>query len=259
MKVETSQLAGFSLMLFHHPQFEAGKPMKVVIDGKSIDVPPIASTVSFAKTAEGWKLGSAEPDEGEKQDGSEGPLEAALSGRHIYVFGTADHPAKDEIAKRMNEAIEDASWAPRGVKLQLWLRSVADRDVRPSDWRSSNLILIGTKETNSIIADLSKELPMQLVSGAEGWNLTYIWPHEDHYVVISSGDPLANEAKSHAPGWLLVSPFPSILRELPDYALFHNGEKMAEGRFNDHWKITSAEAAKLKVSGAVAIREGAVE
>ncbi len=51
VEVKTSGLGGFSLMLYGHPSFEAGKPLTVTVDGTAIHVPPITSTAAFAKTA----------------------------------------------------------------------------------------------------------------------------------------------------------------------------------------------------------------
>lgn len=259
IEVKTSALRGFTLALFHHPSFEAGKPLAAMIDGQLVRVPPIASNVSFAKTSTGWRIGDASPGDGEKQAGAEGPLVRAFSDRHVYVFGTNDHPAKDELTKRREQAVQDAAWAPLGVRLELWLRTVADKDVRPSDWKSSDLILLGTKDTNSIVAGLSNELPMELSGQPSGWNLTYIWPHQDHYVVVSSGDGLGAQGRHMWAPWIPVTNFIAAVYGLPDYALFHHGQKVVEGRFDEHWKIAAADAEKLKNSGVVTLRKGAVQ
>jgi poly(3-hydroxybutyrate) depolymerase len=257
--VKTSGLGGFSLMLYGHPSFEAGKPLTVTVDGAAIHIPPITSTAGFAKTASGWKYGDAGPADDEKQQGSEGPLRSALSRRHIYVYGSADNPSKDELAKREDEAVHDASWVATGTKLELWLRAVADKDVRSSDWASSDMILLGNAKTNSVITGLTKELPMQLAPDVNGWNLTYVWPHEEHYVVISSGADIKTQGQPAMLYFLPATPFPSVLFGLQDFVLFHNRQKVVEGRFTQRWKIPKRDAEKLKASGVVSLRQGASE
>ena len=257
--VKTSDLGGFSLMLYGHPGFSAGKPLSVTVDGATIHVPPITSTAAFARTATGWKYGDASPGDGEKQQGSEGPLRTALSGRHIYVYGTADQPSDAETANRKEEAVQDAAWASTGTRLDLWLRTIADKEVRPSDWKSSDMILLGDGHTNSVIADMRKELPMQLSATGGDWNLTYIWPHDDHYVVVSSGADIKALGQPAMLGYLPVTPFPSVLYGLQDYVLFHNKQKVVEGRFTQDWKIPKSDAEKLKASGVVTLRQGASE
>jgi hypothetical protein len=259
IEVTTSSLTAFSLMLYKHPSFVPGRELKVTIDGATIQVPPIASTVSFAKTAAGWKLGDGGPGEDEKRQGLEGPARMAISGRHIYVYGTKDNPPKGELDRRKRVAAEDSTWAAEGMRLELWPRAVADKDIRPSDWKSSDMVLLGNEQTNSVISQLSSRLPMNLALNATGWNLTYIWPYKDHYLLVSSGQDIKKQSESRLPGWMPLTKFPSVISTLEDYVLYHDGQKIAAGRFNSSWKIPAADAEKLKASGVVTLRQDAAE
>jgi pimeloyl-ACP methyl ester carboxylesterase len=259
IEVTTSSLTAFSLLLYKHPSFVPGRELRITIDGATIQVPPITSTVSFAKPASGWKLGDGGPGENEKQQGSEGPARMAISGRHIYVYGTKDNPPKEELDRRRRLAAEDSTWAPPGARLELWPHSIADKDVRPSDWKTSNMVLLGNEQTNAVISQVSSGLPMTLAPTASGWNLTFIWPYERHYLLVSSGDDIKTQAGSQLPGWMPLTKFPAAIFTLDDYVLYHNGEKVVAGRFDASWKIPAADADKLKASGVVTLRQGATQ
>lgn len=92
-----------------------------------------------------------------KQKGAEGPLYAAVAGSYIYVYGTADSPPADVLAARRAQAMA-ADWTGMGGRIMVFPRVVADRDVRSSDFVSSNLILFGTRETNSVIEKFADKL-----------------------------------------------------------------------------------------------------
>ena len=79
-------------------------------------------------------------------------------------------------------------------------RVAADKDVRPSDFQSSNLILFGTRETNGVIARFADRLPLELKAAAEGYGLAYIFPIDGRYVVVASGLPWWTPPPVPAPG-----------------------------------------------------------
>ena len=91
-RVETRDVDGFSIV---------GKvvdlPGVVTIDGAAIRVRPGAA-LSFGKANGRWRQGQVEP--AGKRPGAEGPIMAAVSERHIYVYGTADHPPPEVVAAR---------------------------------------------------------------------------------------------------------------------------------------------------------------
>jgi hypothetical protein len=53
----------------------------------------------------------------------------------------------------------------------------------------SNLVLSGTRETNAIIEKFADKLPLHLKADAKDYGLLYIFPVNNHYVLINSGLP----------------------------------------------------------------------
>lgn len=137
------------------------------------------------------------------------------------------------------------------------LRAAADKEVTEADQRIANLVLFGTKETNSLMARFSSQLPMELNAGAADYGLLFIAPAGDRYVVVNSGLPFwtgADQAKR--PGFrFIASPYRALL-SFQDFILFKGSLEnvVAEGRFDRNWKLSPADAAKIQAAGAVQIR-----
>jgi poly(3-hydroxybutyrate) depolymerase len=189
LEITTSALGAFTLRLAGHPKATVGRPLEVTIDGKALSA-KAAESVSFSQKDGAWVAAKYEASANAKRPGAEGPVGEAVSSRHIYVYGTGGNPSREESQARRDLATRAADWARgRMGTLLIFPRVVADNAVRPSDLESSNLVLFGTKETNSLIAKFADRLPMQFSGAAEGYGLVYVFPNEGHYVVISSGLP----------------------------------------------------------------------
>jgi poly(3-hydroxybutyrate) depolymerase len=284
--VTTSGLEAFTLDLKNHPKFKAGRPFTVQVDGASFNG-TAAEALSFFKRNGAWTAGKAALETGAKSKGLEGPLGEALAGRHIYVYGTAGNPSPDELRARRETAAKAADWSSGRGRLMVFPRTVADKDVRPSDLESSNLILFGTKETNLLIARFADRLPLELKTPAEGFGLVYIFPIDGHYAVISSGLPwwtpppappaVVPSAVPAAPANPPVTvPAPAnppvrrmnfasgaalALNNFGDYILFKDSAAtpVAEGRFDPDWKLAAADAEKLIASDVVQVKPEAVK
>src|SRR5205085_1736480 len=139
-----------------------------------------------------WVTAKYEPEATAKRAGSEGPISEVISSRHIYVYGTADSPTDAEKQKRREQAEYAADWSIyRNAflgRVMVFPRVLADREVRPSDLESANLVLFGTKQSNSFIAKYSDRLPIQFTAAAgSDYGLVYVFPVDKHYVLVSSG------------------------------------------------------------------------
>ncbi len=257
--VITSALDGFTFRLAGHPRFRAQGSLTVEIDGASIRV-PATETLSYKRQGGKWVAGKA--DAGAKRPGAEGPMAEVIASRHIYVYGTGGEPSREAVEARRTQALHAAEWSvdrgPFWGRVMVFPRIVADREVRPSDLESANLVLFGTKETNSVIAEFADRLPMHLDGGAEDYGLAYIFPLNGRYVLVSSGLPWWLSDGS-SPG---RSPFrtsvPAFgLMGLGDYLLFRGSVEhvVAEGRFDQHWRLPAAEAEKIRATGAVILSD----
>ncbi|MFB3906139.1 MAG: alpha/beta hydrolase-fold protein [Acidobacteriota bacterium] len=270
IEVTTAELGGFTLNLAGHPRFSAKRPVEITIDGKAIQA-KAGERVSFHKEAGAWVPRKREVRAGAKRPGAEGPMGEVISSRHIYVYGTADNPPAAEVQARMRQASKAADWSvDRGWflgRVMVFPRVVADKDVRPSDLESSNLVLFGTPETNKLIAQFSDRLPIQLNKDSQDYGLAYVFPIGEHYVLVSSGLPWwqAPEAGAQRPpsatgrraSFFAGSIVAFGLTSFEDYLLFKGtaDNPIAAGRFDDDWRLPEAEAAKMKASGVVMVRE----
>jgi len=195
-----------------------------------------------------------------------------ISSRHIYVYGTADNPPGNVMQERQRQASKAAEWSvDRGWflgRVMVFPRVVADKDVRPSDLETSNLVLFGTPETNRLIAQFRDQLPMQLNKDAQDYGLVYVFPMGQHYVLVSSGLPWWQTPEPGAPrpssgsaprrGSFFGGPIVALgLAGLDDFLLFKGSadNAVASGRFDNNWRLPEAEAAKIKAAAVVRVKE----
>ena len=244
--VRTSNVEGLTLALE-----QVGR---VTIDGAALRIAP-GTPLSFTRAAGKWRAGRFVPTG--KQAGLEGPAVEAVRGRHIYVYGTLGAtPEEQEARKRVAESA--AEWAgARGARLALRFPVKADVAVTPEDLDAADLVLFGTRETNSLIARFAPRFPLALHRGAADYGLLFIAPAGKRHALVSSGLPWwtgADEARRGGPPFA-PEPF-RLLSTFGDYILFRGSlaDVVAEGRFDSNWKVPAADAAKLLGSGTVAIQ-----
>lgn len=261
IEVNTSELSAFTLNLEGHPQFNPSARLTVKVDGKSFTVKP-GESVSFTKTQGGWVNRKFTPGLTAKGPGAEGPMYAAVSHNHIYVYGTGGNPSQEELASRRAQAAAVADWAAdRGImgRIMIFPRVISDMEVRQSDLETSNLILFGTSETNSIIAKYADKLPLHLKKEAEkDYGLVYIFPLNNHYVLVNSGLPWWTPPKKQQQGSGInfMNLKVEILKNYKDFILFKEtpDNVISEGFFDNNWKLPSTAASAMKASGVVDLK-----
>jgi pimeloyl-ACP methyl ester carboxylesterase len=255
--VTVSGVNAFTLSLDGHPQFSAGKKVSVSLNGKTFSVRS-ADAVSFMLSDGKWVNGRFTPGLTSKQKGSEGPLYAAVAASHIYVYGTADNPPADILAARRAQAMSAADWTGMGGRIMVYPRVVADRDVRASDYVRSNLILFGTRETNSVIGKFADKLPVHLDPEAENYGLVYIFPMNRRYMLVNSGLPWWTPPKNtgNQGRYAFSGSKVEALKSFGDFILFREtpDEVVAGGLFDNNWQLTAEAAGKLKASGVVSMK-----
>jgi len=249
--VTATGVNAFTLSIDGHPQFAAGKKVSVTLNGKVFTVKS-ADAVSFMQEGGKWINRRFTPGLTSKQKGAEGPLYAAVSGSHIYVYGTADNPPADVLAARREQAMAAADWSGMGGRIMVFPRVVADRDVRSSDYVRSDLILFGTRETNSVIEKFADKLPMHLDPKADNYGLVYIFPMNRHYILINSGLPWWTPPKNAGTqrGYAFSGTKVEFLKKYQDFILFKEttDDIISQGCFDNNWKLP-AEAAKALAEG----------
>lgn len=254
--VTTSGLDGFTLELAGHPRFASGRSLAVEIDGKGLEL-RAAGEASFSRRGDQWVVARAVARG--KAPGVEGPMSEAIASRHIYAYGTLGDPSREELDARRAQAMKAAEWSvnrgPFWGRVMVFPRVVSDREVRPSDRADANLVLFGTRETNSIIAQLADSLPLHLTGAPERYGLAYVYPVEGRYVLVSSGLPWWQTGAGSP-----RSPFTSdvvafALAALGDYVLFEGSTDnvIAAGRFDASWRLPAADAERMVATGAVTV------
>ena len=253
--VRTQGLDGFTLHLAGHPMYDVGRPAVIQVDGTELKAGPRAA-LSFTKTDKGWLVARYVRPSSAKGPGQEGPLREALARKHLYVYGTADSPDEKELARRRAQAERAANWAAPPYPLLLTLRAMADRDATEDDLKGADLVLFGTRQTNSLIARFGGRLPIELNPSAADYGLVEIAPAGDRYVLVNSGLAWWSGMDVAAKPGTAAPPAYKALLDLGDYVVFRRSlsSVVAAGTFDQDWKVPAGQAAKLAAAGVVQIR-----
>jgi len=256
LEITTNNLDAFTLSLVQHPKYSPARPVSIGIDGQILKLKP-RDALSFSKKDNGWIASRFEPQPGDKRPGAEGPLSEAIASRHVYIYGTGGTPAAEELQTRRETAEHAADWTGMAGRLAASLPVHADKQMEDIEAECGNLILFGTKETNSVIARLASHLPMELNAGAADYGLVFVAAAGNHHVLVNSGLPWWTGAEHvKAPHFEFIRPPATVLTRFGDYVLFKGSLEnvVAEGRFDKHWKLTAADSEKMKATGAVVIK-----
>ncbi len=249
LEITTDNLDGFTLRLAGHPRFNAARPLNLKINGKSSQV----------KTTGEFSFGTRRKSDTEKRRGLEGPMSEVVAARYVYVYGTADKPTDAELNHRRAQAATAADWAGPRARPNVSMQVMADSEVKESDLRQSNLVLFGTRETNSVIARYAVQLPLALKSAAQGYGLAFVAPIAGRPALICSGLSWwtgGERAERASFRWQWMSLPYRLLLSFGDYVLFQDSIEnvVVEGRFDRHWKLLPADAAKLRATSVVEVR-----
>jgi hypothetical protein len=206
--------------------------------------------VELRREAGGWALGPPAPLPAlAKRPGLSGPIEDIYNDPLVVVYGTGGGQASllHAVARRLR--------APRR-RMTLRYPLVPDRRYSPRRYPGRSLVLVGTEQTNSVLARLGPRLPIRVSSTGvrvgprryTGANVgaTFIYPNPEHpgrYLrVVSGTSELA---------YKLVRRLP---RYLPDFVVYDEGldvrpfapvlgahrKLLRAGSFDDRWRLPSA-------------------
>ena len=254
VEVRTEGVDAFTLTLTGHPMVTPGQPLIAAIDGVVLRA-KAQEAVTFERAGKGWRAARPGVRDRAKVPGAEGPIADAAGTRHIYVYGTADAPGDEELVRRRDEACKAAEWSTPKHPLLLTFHCMSDAEVTGADL-TSNLVLFGTRQTNALIARFAPQLPIELNAGAADYGLFFVAPAGGRYVAVNSGLPFwtgAEDAHRDGAGYLPATW--RLLLSFGDYVLFRGSlsHMIAEGRFDQSWKLPAPEAAKMTATGAVRI------
>ncbi len=216
------------------PLLKGGEKVALVIDGQSL--PDIGTDASLMRDADGkWSRGSVPMTD--KHHGLSGPIDDFQFGRFIYIYGTLG-------AAEETTALEKATrkLANRGLGTDFTVK--ADRDLTDEDRASANLVLVGTPQTNAVLAKIAGKLPLKWDGGSlrigetsvtgPGAGACMIYPNPEtagrYVVIITAADDSGYKVWAERAG--------------VDYVLVHGAPVggtteiaiEAHGLFDNHWK-----------------------
>jgi len=257
IEITTGGLDAFTLSLAGHSMFNSAQKAAVKLDGKSFSF-KTSDAVSFMKVNGAWTNKKFSPGLTAKQTNAEGPLSEAVSSNHVYVYGTGGNPSQEEMAARRAQAVSVADWTGMGGRIMTFPRVISDKQIRQSDYETSNLILFGTRETNAIIEKFADKLPVQLKADVKDYGLVYIFPLNNHYVLVNSGLPWWTPAKQTTPGGMaFMGSKVEALKKFHDFVLFKETSDniISQGSFDNNWNLPADAAAAMKASGIISVKE----
>jgi dienelactone hydrolase len=249
LEVTTKDVDAFTI------RYAGPAPLAARIDGLVLR-PRGRDSFSFVRTAKGWTVQPKPPAPAGKRAGLEGPIAEAVAGRHIYVYGTADDPTPEILARRRATAATAAEWSTARGRVQVTLAVKADKDLTAREIAESNLILFGIRQNNLLVARFAREFPMELNPSAADYGLVFVAPVGNRYVVVNSGLPWWTGADAvKRSGWRNVPAPYGVLSSFGDFLLFRGGlgHVVAEGRFDSNWKLQADAARQIEQAGAVVI------
>lgn len=247
IEVETHNVDGFTLT----PETAVAS---VVVDGVALRPKP-GTAFSAIKQSGRWRPGFFAAEG--KRAGAEGPLAAAVWGRHIYVYGTQGPMTAGELEERRRVAQAAANWSTPRSRVALALPVKADRDVTAEDMDGASLVLFGTARTNSLVARLAPVLPLALHPDAADYGLLFVAANGKHEVLVCSGLPWWSGAEEAGiDGDRFAPPIYRLLGGLGDFILFKGSltHVVVEGRFDRNWKVPADAASRMRATGTVTIR-----
>jgi len=221
VEVTANGLVQFTLFLT--PELVKVPEVSVVVNGESVYAGPtekitVSASMDESGSIIGWSTEDTLPRGLRKTAQIEGPIGHAYRSKFLLVRGTT---SKDDIPRNRAEAESFA--ADWNLRNHANISPVEDTSITDDDIATSNLILFGTADSNSIIVAINDSLPIRIwrnriVAGANeyvggNYGLYMIFPNPlnpERYVVISHGD---------IPGWVATD-----VRWLgilwPDYVVF---------------------------------------
>jgi hypothetical protein len=235
--------------------FELTQPVSLSIDGDRLEAPRPASDhswrVQLHHEPSGWKLGLETESGLRKRHELQGPIDDALMDSFVFIrpTGASSHKAVAAWAKsEQQRAVERWRRQFRGEA-----RVKDDKDLTDADIASSNLVLWGDPESNSVLKRIADRLPIRwgaqkieagsLSLSSDDHTLIAIYPNPlnpNRYVVLNSGftyreyDDLNNARQvPKLPDWAIVD-----VRTPPNSRF--PGKVAAADFFGESWELKAA-------------------
>jgi len=206
--VTTTNVLQYTLTL-NDKLVNPAQPVTITTNGLTSYTGPMGTVTLYATLQNsgaitGWSTTDTLPTGLRKKAGLEGPIGDAYNTKFIVVYGTAGSSA--DTSANQNEA--DAFCSNWNYWMLSNITSRPDTSVTAADIASSNLILYGTAQSNSILANIQYGLPIQVsntgitVGGrtfpCPQYGAYFVYPNPQsptHYVVVSHGTMLGTSVQ----------------------------------------------------------------
>ncbi len=230
--VRTSNVSRFSLDLTP-PLVTADQPVRVEVDGK---------ICYEGKLPDGGRLSIAAANGNFEVAGVHKPglvpvggLAAATESWRVYVYGTAGTEAQNEAARRTAEQMAHV----RGP-VDILYTVVADTAFTTSQIEGANLILVGTPDTNTILGQMSDQLPIRWTAGGVAIG-DQIFEADNQLLMLTCPNPLQPSRLLQVVASSSPEGFASYSKTgfgAPDYLLMQpDGTVIAQGLFTADWSV----------------------
>lgn len=223
--VTTANVAALTLRL-GDAEVPKEDPVPLLVDGGQVLNGRLPSVVHLTRDSGKWRLVNS-PALAGKRHGVQGPIGDAFNSKFLAVYGEGD--------KDMAVAELDAIRNPPGrLAIQGDFPMKAAGKVTAGDVKTSNLILFGTPQTNSILRRIAGALPSALLQAQPGSGVIFIYPNpenRDRYVVVWTARLLGLPHHGLRAGYVMP------VNLLPDYVRVRNGKIIAAGHFDNDWKL----------------------
>jgi hypothetical protein len=234
--------------------FTAREKVRVVIDGKELSGPRVASDksweVDISKAGRTWRVGEAPEQDLVKRHGLQGPIDDAFMDSFLVVRPTGQSANGKIAAWAAGELAHFTNEWRRHFRGDARLKD--DTAVTDADIAAHNLILWGDADSNALIGKLKDKLPIQWTAqNISAGPKTYpsanhvpllIYPNPlnpEHYVVLNSGftfreyDYLNNARQvPKLPDWVVVDVDTPPSSRWP-------GKVVDAGFFGERWELTA--------------------
>jgi hypothetical protein len=234
--------------------FDPTRKPTIILDGQSLEGPPVISdrswAANFSRKGANWALATTQEEGLHKRHGLQGPIDDAFMDGFLMVrpTGNANHAKVADWAKKeMDHAVTHWRKQFRGEA-----RIKDDDEITEAELANLNLVLWGDPSSNKVLAKIADKLPVQwdkdkvkvgdktFASNHHVPVLIYPNPlNPRRYVVINSGftfreyDYLNNARQvPKLPDWAIVDIDVPVSFQLP-------GGIVAAGFFDEGWRLSN--------------------
>jgi len=200
----------------------------------------------------GWSTTDTLPQGLIKKKGLSGPIGDAFKSPFIVVYGTTGSATQNQM--NLNDANklvnEWNSWMKASIS------PVPDSSVTPQDIQDKNLILVGTRDSNSVIASIAAGLPISVTEstitlGMNSYSTSqygtwYLYPNpnnQNKYVVITTGSVAGSYNKDNEalpwfyPDYVIFDKITTPQSTVQSPQVYHPDVWVEAGYFDNLWSL----------------------